>query len=284
MAAMQCNHGVRIGCAEDELVLRGGFLPAPIVINVKVVADRKFIALSKSSVVLSQFLTGTAAYKKPLARTLFIERLSDARNAKVNAFIGEIRAAKVIEPDTATHQASDPVASLDLDVDEPTGTSSNNGPRRRRISIGTLMKQLPVFAEVEYPGDASWAPKVLMERQNVAPSIEATATNFEKLLELAKADLADDSVRRLPHGSSPDKVLKAPRGEAGNRSYFRCANKRWITKTLVGRCKYRTLKRRSSDEAPPAPKPAAKRRRKATAAVPSAPGPSDAAGIDPFGA
>ncbi len=79
---------IRLGCLPDEIVLRGGLLPKPVIVsNIRVVAGAPYLYLIKSNSVLCQFLAGQTSCKRPLVKTSVFETLQLARNTRFKALI-----------------------------------------------------------------------------------------------------------------------------------------------------------------------------------------------------
>ena len=100
--AMQCSFcgmsdlglggasGVQTGLAANEMVLRGGSLSAPLVLDdVVIVAGRRFVRLRKAHDGLCRFLCGKSSHGSPLARTQVFETLRARRDDQVRAMCQE---------------------------------------------------------------------------------------------------------------------------------------------------------------------------------------------------
>jgi hypothetical protein len=275
-----------VGCAPDELVLRGGQLKeAVLLMGIQDVGVVRFTTLFKNCPKLCQFLTGEAAYKRPLAKSLVFELLASERNKAMLQLVRVLQEASLPLPPVGE---DDPTAALRLDSEPVRPSVAADAivaaeadeivAARRRGLVG----QLPPYVEVvvHHPGAAPWSLRVLVARRNTAASIEATAANFKTLYQCVQHDLqAGTSSRerfRQPEGMS----RKEPRGDKGAREYW--VRNRWVRKEASSEPpktkrahtpRYRTLKRRGTDEQALAAlgAPVAPRRRKAQAAAAAAP-------------
>ena len=75
------SHAPSVGLAEDEVVLRGGFLKAPVVIGgCRLVHGATYFPLLKGDPVISNFLSPRPCDKRPLRGTRLPEELQKLRN------------------------------------------------------------------------------------------------------------------------------------------------------------------------------------------------------------
>jgi hypothetical protein len=254
---------VRVGLAENEVVIRGGGLKGPTIFDdCEVVDGRVFVALRKKSPVLITFLTGKSSWKNStLTRTSTLDALAALRD--------KVRAKALID---ATKQSSEEDRSAVLlgeDFAAPT--------LRPRTLKKRAVREVPGFAEVTLVRDglSPWNVLVTLSAGNTAVAIEATQANMERLLEF---------VRREIEEGLPDEIKKplkrpqhrTPRGPPGRRQYWRNDRERWVEKVLSApeasesafevhedtsasfkksrRASYRTISRKPSDCTVPPPK------------------------------
>lgn len=257
---------VSLGLLPDEVVIRGGLLPKPMIVsNVKVVAGAPYLVLIKSSAVLCQFLAGKSSCKRPLVKTMVFETLLEARNTKFKELIEEARgAAGDLGPGEGEVAEFEDKLGLDVAVPSP-------AKGKRKVAISRLVAQVPVAAKVSMLG-GEWCPMMLLEGSTKAPAIEATPDNLRRLFDMAQAEMEDGVIKRARHGVGGEDRPK-PRGPMARREY--CIGNRWVTKIRIApvanKSKFRTLKRRRSgeDEAHGSSKAAsvAKRRARKSSAV-----------------
>ena len=252
-APPEATFPVCVGLHSSELVLRGGSLKGPEVLSgLRVVDGKPFVYLQQSNTVLCRFLTGHPACFRPLAKTSVVEDLRRLRDEAYTQAMDELIAASMPVPE--------PAASVeDLGLEEATaGDDPKDAPpisqrwvRRRRQAF---IKQLPRTATVNClrPGAAPWPVTILLENGRGAPAMWATAANFDRLLELVRADIATGAYRRKPHPKShAAEGRRAPRRNAdGTKEYF--IRGRWVAKKTEvgkdGKRRVKTLKRRPTDD------------------------------------
>lgn len=261
---------IALGCGPEELVLRGGFLSHPVIVNnVKFIGEKPFLRLWKGHPAMCKFFTGRPTCKRPLANSSVFESLQKVRNLKFQELV---RIARDSNTEQAPIEPFDLADQLGLDAEAPKASPTKS---RRAVSALRLLPQLPAFAAVSYehPPDG-WEPLLLMEAASKAPAIEATPENLQMLFNLINAELSAGTTKRARHGSEASGSRPAPRGHPGARQYF--VRNRWATKIpepiVDGAARppytkrFRTLKRRSSDEVV-ASKPKTKQNRKSGARV-----------------
>lgn len=231
----------------DETVLRGGLLKHAVVLGgLRVVENRQFVVLNKSNKLLCQFLTGQAAFRRPLRLSSIVEELQSARDRKYQDLLGQRSAASAPEPP----QTASVAASVDdLGLDEPISDKASVARQSRRLRA-SARKQVPRIAPVELhrPGRPVWICNVLMDNGRGAPAVEATTSNMQWLVDLVSSDITSGVSPRLAYGA-PSGAKRRPRLLAdGSREYF--VRGSWIKKKKVAG-KFRTMKRRPSDEEVP---------------------------------
>lgn len=241
-----------MGLLPGEVVLRGGNLPAPLVLSdLKEVGGKLFFYLYKTHKGSNAFLTKTPMCQRPLARTLVPERLATLRNSAVAAMLADAPDASASgEPDFADLLALDSGSS-----------SSPTKSALKRQQLKQRRNTLPATVEVTLAeeGLAPWTPTVLVERMNKVVAMEATESNFQSLFAYVAHDFGlGDRLRQAPAPAQ-----KPPRGPQHARQYW--TGSHWITKVAEGPAtrkntslpaatRFRTLKRRGSDEQPPGPR------------------------------
>jgi hypothetical protein len=247
-----------LGTLPTELVLRGGLLKGPVVLTgLQIVMEKQFVVLRKTDKILNGFLTGLPASGRPLAHTLIMEKLQQLRNSKGKDLLAELQNPAGEEAGAIVPVVIGEVDDLGLDIPVDVVVSVHPvGKRLRGTSIRAARSQLPMTAvvSVERPHGSMWQPVLLLDVAHKAPAMECTAANFQALFELVQADLAEGTCHRKPYGSDcPLPVAKAPRRYPdGSREYW--VRNKWVRKTKLANDsmpvvrKFRTLKRRSSDE------------------------------------
>ena len=233
-APPEATFPVCVGLHSTELVLRGGSLKGPEVLaGLRVVDGKPFVYLQQSNTVLCRFLTGHPACFRPLAKTSVVEDLRRLRDEAFSTATNELIAASAPVPE--------PAASVDdLGLEEATARDGgSNQPRvsgrwirQRRTAI---LKQVPRTMTVtcSRPGAAPWPVTLLSENGRSAPAMWATAENFDRLLELVRADIASGAYKRLPYPKSgaPEGRRAPKRKPDGTKEYF--IRGRWVAKKTV---------------------------------------------------
>jgi len=262
---------VATGLASSEMIVRGGYLKGPIVLQrLKEVAGKKFMYLTKTgggSVALTRFLSKEPPRKRPLAKTNVFENIAKLRDAKFRAFSASSAAtcpevAKATGP-AATGQEGDACDALGLEEDSVEALDQPKAMMRSKKRLHKKDKvAVPPSAEVCYerPGQPPWTFHVLLEGAARCPTMEATQPNLQMLLTLVDDDITHGATRRAKHGVATASTRPPPRGEPGRRSY--AVGRKWVTKiTAPGPeagtpKKIRTLKkRRTGDAGTPPPRP-----------------------------
>jgi hypothetical protein len=251
------------GTLPTEMVIRGGMLKGPAVLTGLCTAlDKPFIPLRKSDKVLSLFLTGRPAGLRPLANTLIIEKLLELRNNKRRDLAAEIRRdlrMPAVDDAGAMVAVADGQVD-DLGLDDPAEVLVAVDPvdkRRRGICNRAVLSQLPRTAavSVERPDGTVWEPVLLVDVAHKAPAMECVVANFQALFEIVQGQMTDGTSQRKQYGKEhPLSESKAPRHHPdGSREYW--VRGKWIRRYKIPSSsrpalrKYRTLKRKSSDEA-----------------------------------
>jgi hypothetical protein len=219
---------VSLGLLPDEVVIRGGLLPKPMIVsNVKVVAGAPYLVLIKSSAVLCQFLAGRSSCKRPLVKTMVFETLLEARNTKFKELIEEARgAAGDLGPGEGEVAEFEDKLGLDVAVPSP-------AKGKRKVAISRLVAQVPAAAKVSMLG-GEWCPMMLLEGSTKAPAIEATPDNLRRLFDMAQAEMEDGVIKRARHGSGGEDRPK-PRGPLARRDIV--LRLRWVGHTASLRTK-----------------------------------------------
>lgn len=245
---------VFMGCKPTEVVIRGGYLKQPLVLTgLSVVGGQQFFGLAKTSRVLNRFLCKEPLCKRPLARTLVIEKLAILRNDAYQKALAETK----VSQEVAVVMDHDLTAGLNLDMDTDVMVASESSPGKRRVSNRRFLAQMPSTVRVlmDRADSDPWEPVLLAEPATKAPSMEASAENFASLFALVDADVSNGDVRREAHGTTRDELSRrGPRGPKDARQYF--IRGKWITKIPKDRVadeipyvrSFRTLKRWGTDE------------------------------------
>lgn len=252
---------IRMGLLPSEIVVRGGGLSQPVIVeNVRVIQGRQFVSLKASSSWLCRFLSGQGTSSRPLVKTNSLDRLAALRNARFSELLNE--AAKDVSPpadddlsgklgldDDDNDHAGDQAGAAEGSSQEQKHPGKQKSPAKPPRK--TMMAQMPPWAEVKVvAGDFEWVPILVMEGATKAPSMEATAANFRNLYQFVTGDLAEGLGQRVRERHGAGKHRPEPRGSMDERMYAvgRC----WVTKiketTPDGKKHLRTLKRLRSDE------------------------------------
>ena len=139
--------------------------------------------------------------------------------------------------------------SMILAWTEPISDKASVARQSRRLRA-SARKQVPRIAPVELhrPGRPVWICNVLMDNGRGAPAVEATTSNMQWLVDLVSSDITSGVSPRPAYGA-PSGAKRRPRLLAdGSREYF--VRGSWIKKKKVAG-KFRTMKRRPSDEEVP---------------------------------
>jgi hypothetical protein len=260
LAAVDDSKSTSLGTLPTEIVLRGGLLKGPVVLaGLSVVLGKQFVALRKADKVLNEFLTGRPAHLRLLAKTSIFEKLLALRNGRCRDLLAEIR--QPAGDDAGVMVAGAEGQKDDLGLDDPGDVlvaENHVAQRARSVSHRVLKSQLHRTAVVsqEQPDGTLWKPVLLVDVAHKAPAMECVAANFQALFDIVQADLADGTSHRKRYGSDcPLPAAKAPRhyGDGSSEYWVRG---RWVrryklasdTRPVIHR-KYRTLKRKPSDEA-----------------------------------
>jgi hypothetical protein len=246
---------ISLGVESTEIVIRGGHLKSPLVMTGLAVVDHiQFIKLRKTNKVLSSFLTDKPAFQRPLAKTLVFEKLGLLRNAKYHELLVEVQTAGTEGQGEEEQEIDD----LGLDEPEVGGRLSNWSRHRGRYRAAVKLIPRMAIVSFERPGQLAWEPMLLMESATKVPAMECSTANLQAMFALVQLDLSDGSVHRPQHGRQREQAqTKPPRLLAdGSREYWIRGG--WVRKIRLaapippadppdGR-KFKTLKRRSSDE------------------------------------
>ena len=229
------------------MVLRGGYLSGPTSLSGLVEVDgRRYVRLARRSQILCFFLLGKSHSLSPLAGNAVLDKIMALRHDFVKRF-----SSGIAEDGPSDETVSeDPAAQLGLDADddEEEGLVPFCGRSRRRVRI--VRKTLPSSFEAQLPRPdlPDWCFRMLPERGNKAPAIEATDYNFRTLFELVSTSPAPEgpgaAAKRQPS-------RRSPRGDRGSREYWIDGKRRWVKVQMeddvnTGAKKKRTLVRKSS--------------------------------------
>ena len=231
---------MRIGVGPDEFVLRGGFLPGPVVLeSIEVVDGILFVQLLKTSNWINRFLAGAVASKRLLARSLTIERLATARNEKRQELRsgllrpGEAKLDEEKEDDENKENLLDLYAETSVQDTADTAATTIHHANLNRTKRTKLKAQMPktVTLTVERSDFESWSVKVLLADKH-GVSMEASQSNFDRLFQHVRADLAEGTHKRAKNGElSGDRP--APKGPKGSREYWTSSRERWRKKIVA---------------------------------------------------
>jgi hypothetical protein len=255
---VQPTFPITVGLQPSEVVLRGGLLSGPLVLNsCVVVGEDKYIYLWKTSPVLASFLMGKAAARRPLKSCKIFLQMAILRNLEHKIRTRAFAAAP--EPDLPTPVVGEAVDGLDIDGADQVSDKKTPGVRASRRASQVAKQVLPkvVHIEVMIPGREPWRPRVLLETATRAVAMECTAANFHTLFELVSHDLMDGGGGKASSSGGQAEPHKRPRILSdGSREYF--IRDRWIRKTrmpvqtagvVADRRKFKCLVRRASEEA-----------------------------------
>ena len=229
--------------------------------RLKCVEGRMFMYLLKAGRELLNFLVPLEARgrgKRPLANTTVFEDLALLRSQTRNRLNAQDRADRDLASNTP-NKSDDLAALLDLDDDvsgvsdlatKKITTSPNAKWRVAQRARRAMSKIIQVSFERE--GFETWTPNLLLEKDNMAVALEATAANFAMLFRLVDHDLVHGSHKRERFGSQVAS-RPPPRGPPTARQYF--VRNRWVTKIPVqtpgASSRFRTLKKRKAEEGMP---------------------------------
>lgn len=141
-----------IACAE-QLVVSGGLLKRPQVVDTMAIADDQFVKLNKRDSWLCQMVTGKCQSSAPLARTRMIELLSEA--------IEQHLPAAAARPQQPSHSRGVEGLGLDDDEEEPPVVVERVSKRGRR-------QRGPSIIQVEKP--TAFGPDRSSSRRSAGPS------------------------------------------------------------------------------------------------------------------
>jgi len=249
---------VRTGVSDAELVLRGGYVKKPIVLTqLRTLAGKQFLYLTKQSTQLSSFLCKERVNKHPLAKTFVFERLAKARD---DVYKKLMSAGGDTLPVAPASQKPDEQDQLGLDDLNATATSLQDSGKKRPRKKDRI--QIAPTATIELPmlGGNPWEVIMLMEPANKSPAIEATEANLQQLFDIVNDEIEHGQVRRPKYGIESAGSRPPPRGPRGERQY--AVGQKWVTKIRAhaaqdpgpGDKKLRTLTRRRSGGDPPPPR------------------------------
>jgi hypothetical protein len=219
--------GVKFGLLSSELVLRGGWLVRPEILpNLRVVSDRKYVTLWKVDPVLNKFLTPHCYSNHPLKNCAFLNDLKTAREHMRESLMRALNC----EDDFMSSEV-DKAGGLDLD-------GSDVEPKKLRAK--TLVERranallLPAAGEITMTsgGLEPWTLRVLLDTPSKAVAMEATQSNFIKLLLFVDAEL---SVARslMPPECVQAKAKFSPRGPMSAREYWSKSKSQWFRNAKI---------------------------------------------------
>lgn len=204
-------HAPGLGLAEDEIVLRGGFLKGPVIFGgCTEVGGAMFMPLLKSDPVFSNFLSPRPCNKRPLKGTHVPEELQKLRN-KFVLTKGEDQ-------------------EVEHDYVQDLGLGGEVSSKKRRVYKDKAEKTLPQTVVVVYKkeGFPDWRVRLLVDKWvRYAPSMEVSAENLKALFERVRADLEDGEVKRERFGG-PDGAARKPKGPREKRRFW--IGTRWLEK------------------------------------------------------
>ena len=200
-----------LGLAEDEIVLRGGFLKGPVIFGgCTQVGDAMFMPLLKSDILFSNFLSPRPCNKRPLEGTDVPEELQKLRNKFI--------LTKGEEQDGG------------YDYVQDLGLGGEVTSKKRRVYKDKAEKTLPqtVVVVLKKAGFPDWQVRLLVDKWvRYAPAMEVTAENLKALFERVRADLEDGEVKRERFGG-PDGAERKPKGPREKRRFW--LGNRWLEK------------------------------------------------------
>ena len=234
---------IATGLHADEMVLRGGRLTCPTVLTGLVVVEgRQYVRLARHSDVLCHFFTAKSRGLAPLAGNPVFDQIAALRHEFLLNFG---------KGDTQVEE-HDKTDDLGLDASDDEGLAPMC--RRSRRNLRVVSKALPTDFEatLSRPGQSDWRFRMLCERGNRAPCIEATSGNFDVLFKLVSDALVKQGAKRGATAKQPSR--RSPRGEPGAREYWLESKQRWLRVEFeegeqVGKKKRRTLTRKMSNPA-----------------------------------
>jgi len=246
-----------IGVLPSEVVLRGGGLPEPVILSgLKVVQGSAYIPLRKEHNELHMYLTG---------------QRQKMRLLQSSPIIGALVALRAAAREQAVASASGIGGPDEPDLVDDLGLDNGDAPKLPARRSRKQVLPETVLVTVERDGFPDWGPRILLDSNRAAVSMEASVDNFRILHQLVSDDLsaAGSPIPRKSGAVGGSK--RPPRGPQGAREYWRQDTRRWVKKVLVkptggpgtssppkpspDKRKFRTMIRRPSDEAAPKRRP-----------------------------
>lgn len=201
----------KLGLADDEIVLRGGFLKGPAIYGgCRELGGAIYMPLLKSEPVLSNLLSPRPCNRRPLRGTQVLEELQKLRNQ----FILTKGDAQEAEQDYA----------------QDLGLGGEVTSKKRRVYKDKAEKTLPPSVVVVYKKDGfpDWHVRLLVDKWvRFAPAMEATVENLQALFERVRSDLEDGDVKRERFGG-PAGAARKPKGPREQRRFW--TGTRWLEK------------------------------------------------------
>ena len=219
-----------LGTSRAEIVLRGGYLAKPEVVEgILEVNGKQFWRLSKLDSQLNKFLTPKSLCKQPLVDTSVIERIMHKRNDEWYKQLEIAGQDGGFEPEMKHAACDDNLDALNLDA-PPTTPKKEASCRARKSPKGaskSLRHLMPRVATIELErmigSETPWSLSVLLEEpRRQSPAIEVTTENLQTLLDEVEYEinLDDDAEQKPKRRRTRHEGGLAPCGEPGRRQYF----------------------------------------------------------------
>ena len=264
---------IELGLLPGELVLRGGLLKGPTVVQgVKRVQDCGYVYLWKTARWLNEFLAGSMKATRPLSLTNVPEGLQELRERARHELVRSVTGHGSCGSDSASGLdgcgpgcvSEDPTAAMGFDAPE---ASPPRLPKKRRQAVSKNLLPSTVEVTLEKEGFGPWRVRLLLERPQQAVAMEASTENLTALYLRVQADLAasrssgSDAGRGRPKKkAAAAQARRQPRHyEDGSKEYDR--GSRWVRKfpaaavsarpafVWPGWKKQKVLKRRHTEDA-----------------------------------
>ena len=220
-----------------EFVLRGGFLPEPVVLtNLELIGGKAFFRYNHKHTHLCKFLTGRNAYLHPLANTYLGELLAQLRDERLLS----MACAAPVEDEVV-------LDDLGLDDGPPVSATSSSestsAKRLRGLGKRDALRQHPTV-EIKFPVSGSDVVPMLIATHakcSGAASFEATPRNFKALfdwirLETPAREQRDEAEQRRPRAKAQHDPIVTEQG----RQYYRADKQVFFVKEFLGDKEYRT--------------------------------------------
>ncbi len=212
-----------------QLVVKGGWLTKPWVVDVKVIGDGEFVSLSKTDRDFAKAMGMDLRLHSPFGSCSVFAHLQKVRNDAVDAYIMK------------SHREADPMA------DGEDASSNNPGDdmpwadrgREKAFQVAHAPESIPLVMEAFVTSEGDRVPShtikvVTTPRRNAHVTLEATPDNFNWLFQAThrswnnpSASKENENFDELPCLDQPCKYMKTPKGKIAISCCYRCADGAW---------------------------------------------------------